>query len=138
MFFRGRDQKIIIIPASFEKGGVRCFRDCKNLKSVTFEEGCTYVGSEMFKDCVLLEKVTFAGTITLIESSAFYGCESLTEVILPIKLKKFSAFAFAECDSLIELVIPYGVEEVTDMMSDCENLKGIYVPDTVKKFMATE
>lgn len=73
-----------------------------NIKKVTIEEGCTYVGA-----------------------NAFYGIQSIEEVDLPNSLKEIGEYAF--CDLFIdELYVPTGLVKIGNYaFSDCKYLKKV-------------
>jgi hypothetical protein len=72
--FNSSGLKNIVIPGNVKIIENSTFQNCKNLVSVTFEEGVTTVGN-----------------------SAFYNCSSLTTVILPTTLKTIGEAAFNYC-----------------------------------------
>ena len=72
--FNSSGLKNIVIPGNVKIIDSSTFQNCKNLVSVTFEEG-----------------------VTTVDNSAFYNCSSLTTVILPTTLKTIGEAAFNYC-----------------------------------------
>ncbi len=79
--------KTMNIMKSFREIGARAFERCKNLQTVTFEEG-----------------------IERIPMYIFYDCEKLSSVALPQSLREIADGAFESCKALLELDIPRNTE----------------------------
>ena len=61
----------IVIPGAIQKINTATFRNAKNLKNVTFNDGLTYIGAEAFLGCKALENVTLPDTLHDIATAAF-------------------------------------------------------------------
>lgn len=95
--------------------GNGAFKNCVNLKSVTFEGDVSYIGDEAFLNCTSLNKVTFKkpnASIRYVGKSAFANCFSLETVTLPTKTKEIREFAFGNCILLNTVTLPSGVSAV--------------------------
>ncbi|MBQ8525890.1 MAG: leucine-rich repeat protein [Clostridia bacterium] len=67
------------------------FNNCKKLKTVTYEEGCTTTGGDkMFAGCTALTTVNLASTMTNLQSRAFSGCTALKEILIPASVSGIS------------------------------------------------
>ena len=66
----------------------------KNLKKVTFLDGCVKIGSTAFAGCENLREVIINKTMTEIDSYAFRGCKNLYSIYIPKNVIKISGYAF--------------------------------------------
>lgn len=73
---------------------------CTSLHTVTFEEGCRFVGNMSYDR---------EGAIP---ASVFWGCSSLTSIALPPSIEWIGPNSFYSCDSLMSVTIPASVKEV--------------------------
>lgn len=140
------------------------FRGCKDLTSVTFEEGATKIGYGMFRECTSLTSVKLSSTVkefgyyalsatgltsfeipdgVKVNGYVFYGCEYLKSVKLPADMTELPAYLFYNCTSLGADVpanksgveIPKGVNVVRNyVFSGCTSLKAIEFPDGTTEF----
>ncbi len=90
----------ITIPGtvSVEKSGKTWFRDCYNLKGVTFEEGIESIGEWLNYSKV--ESVKIPETVTSINDYAFDGCSKLKTIKLPKAVTSIGSYAFNDCKAL--------------------------------------
>ena len=97
--FRRSDQLVSVsIPATVTNIGDRAFSTCRDLETVTFDEG---------------------SELTEIGARAFYECESLDNLKLPAGLKNVGAGAFDGCYSLMDLTVPASVERIGKDAFNC-------------------
>ena len=112
------------------------FRDCDNLKTVTFEEGTTQIAERLFWSCTGVEKIVIPDTVTTIEYGAFQDCTNLKTVTLPNGLESIWGSAFRNCSSLLEINIPDTVENMgTYVFADCSSLQSAKLPNIRKNVM---
>ena len=112
---------------------VGAFRDCDNLKIVTFEEGTTKIVARLFSQCTGLEEIIIPNTVTIIEDEAFSDCVNLQTVQLSNKLENINDSAFRNCSSLLEISLPDTVTSIgTYVFTDCSSLKKAKLPSTLK------
>ena len=104
----------IYIPSS-AKIGSNIFVGCRNLNSVTFEEGRNAVDSKLFYGCIGLETVNLPQTVKTIGQSAFEGCTSLQQIELPQGLTAIGESAFKN-SGLYSVSIPAGIGTIS---ADC-------------------
>lgn len=120
----------ITIPASLEKSNEEAFADdytfdgktynlergpfhfCKNLKTVTFEEGSKYIPECVLAGAYNVEKIVIPEGVESINYHAFQGCVRLSDVTFPSTLKTIGEGAFDSCASLKSMVVPETVELV--------------------------
>ena len=136
------------------------FKDKTTLKSISFPDGLSYIGTSAFEGCTNLTTIPLPPT-TLVEigMSAFKGCTKLKSINLPSSLKTIGsgAFegagltsldipdkvtsigseAFKDCVGLTSISIPSGVETISGgLFSGCTGLKNIVIPNGVKRIEA--
>ena len=103
------------------------FRDCANLKSVTFK-GKINLNAWAFSYCRKLENVNFENVVN-IGAGAFYGCTSLQNVYAD-NLESIGNDAFSLCESLMEVVIGESKTPLlvgSDIFSSCKRLTRIEI-----------
>lgn len=125
------DCKLIeeIVLENIESIPQELFKNCQNLKTVTFGEEVTSMGASIFKGCTNLKNITIPGSITKLNGStlsysslenvtiqegveelgnaAFSGLTELKTVSFPKSLKKIGMHAFNRCSSLESVSFAY-------------------------------
>lgn len=118
-----------IVLENIESIPQELFKNCQNLKTVTFGEEVTSMGANIFKGCTNLKNITIPGSITKLNSStltysslenvtiqegveelgnaAFSGLTELKTVSFPKSLKKIGMHAFNGCSSLESVSFAY-------------------------------
>ena len=88
---KGKDTKIVKIPAEIPVNGVSCrvtaiggnaFRNAKNIKKVVIGDSVTDIGSQSFFGCKKLNAVTLGANVKTIGKKAFFQCKKLKSVTL--------------------------------------------------------
>ena len=98
------DLSKVIIPKEIKVIGEYAFVDCRNLTSITFENG-----------------------VEEIESDAFWRCVNLVQVDLPESLIKLNSEVFRDCSKLKRVTIPDSITNLPDKLFDgCPNDIEIY------------
>jgi hypothetical protein len=74
----------IVLPASLEVVGGRCFSGCKSLSEVIFpaDSQVTRLEEECFSRCPI-QKIVLPASLEVVGERCFWGCKSLSEVIFP-------------------------------------------------------
>ncbi len=163
--FEGSSRMVsVTIPNSVINIEPDAFRNCKNLKTVVFEEGsqlrtmfegaferCTALESislpenlisvteYVFKGCTNLKSVTLAKNAAMkhIGVQAFSGCESLESIDIPATVETIADKAFENCYSLSKVELHEGLEKIGEKaFFNCYSLPEIYVPESVKEIGA--
>lgn len=95
--------------------GGRAFKNCSNLKSITFTGNSVYnIWGEAFMNCSSLKKIEFPSTVKIIRENVCRGCTELTSILLGNEVNTISSGAFYNCTGLLEpIIIPYNVLEIS-------------------------
>ena len=103
------------------------FKNCPNLKSVSFEGGGKVDFFYTFLGCEKLESVVLPDELTAIGDSAFMGCKSLRKFTVPKTVSTLVGNAFANCPGL-SLELEAGNANLTDI-GGCivDNVRGTVV-----------
>lgn len=132
------------------------FRDCINLKNISFEEGITSIPKKLFYRCTGIENINIPDTVITIDDRAFKECTSLKNIQLSNNLTTIGQETFNGCTSLEKVVIPNSVttikgaaflacSKLSDVtlsknllslggyaFGDCDSLESIEIPKSVE------
>lgn len=111
-----KDIQKIVCESSVQYIGPYAFKDCTELKEVTFGSSLFRVGECAFKNCSKLEKVDFPKKLSAIQDQAFYGCTKLKRITFAGEYRVISSNAFQKVSAMA--YHPYG-----DSSWDCVDLK---------------
>ena len=94
------------------------FNDCKQLETLTLNEGVVKTGTYSFSDCDKLDSITFPASIQRICANGFYGCDKLRSV------------TFLGYDPPIFGCNPYATEAeaIQLLFDDCDLIWNLYLP----------
>ena len=123
----------VTIPAHYDGGTQEAFRNCTNLREVTFEAGSrlTIIDRYAFLGCSALEEIILPDGITKINTAAFQNCTSLRNVKLPSKLADIDTYVFDGCANLTSIAIPDAITNLpTRVFGGCENLATVTISKT--------
>ena len=98
----------VVFPASMRSTGESCFEECKNIASITLNEGLETIGDYLLwmrsgeSSNAKLTTVTIPSTVTSIGRGAFYNCTALAEITFrgaeePITLNHANYAVFENC-----------------------------------------
>ncbi|MDD6981619.1 MAG: leucine-rich repeat protein [Clostridia bacterium] len=115
------------LPASVTSFGTNVFYGCKNLTTVSLENGnFTTLPVSTFNGCESLTSVTLPTSLTKIDNTAFNGCTALTTITIPDGVTTIGTSSFAGCSSLESIAIPDSVTSLgTKAFKDCAALSTI-------------
>jgi len=82
------------------KIGTCAFSGCDSLVSISIPKSVTVIGEQAFCSCKILEKVSFQEGLTTIEESAFLFCKSLTNIEFPKSLATIGKGTLTGCRML--------------------------------------
>ena len=125
--FKGLDIESVKIGKTVKMIHWNAFTDCKNLKTITFEEGVRFIGSSAFAGCISLQEVMLPSSIHTIQSYAFQGCLNLRNIVLPQGLQYVEVGCFKECQSLTSITIPKSVKEMQRPFQNCKSLRKVVI-----------
>ncbi len=96
----------INFPSSLKTINDEAFRDCKNLKIATLNEGLEYIGHEAFSNCSKLTSVTLPTSLKTIYEESFKSCTKIEEINFSdlSKCKGYSEFWGRTSGKKIKLV----------------------------------
>ncbi len=119
----------LVIPAQIKDiTGAYAFRECKNLKTLAFEEGVESIsGSYVFTNSTAVESVKFPSTMKSIEEGAFYANYALVSIEWG-GVESIGSLAFSACMALEELEVPATIKYVGgSAFHQCEGLKKVVI-----------
>ena len=131
----------LIIPATHDGLPVlsirdRAFAENKVITDLYIMDGITEIGEYAFYDCRNLGSVRLPETLEVMKSHTFDSCRNLYDFPESFgKVTEIPDFAFRNCFEMLEtVVIPYGIEKIGKYaFSTCDELKTVYIPDSVKE-----
>lgn len=131
----------IELPKSLEachgsmwSSGYGPFRNCKKLKTITFEEGFSLIPDDLFGGCTGIEQIEIPSTVTQMEDSIFYACSNLKQITILGKPTSIGHSAFYECVNLERIVLPDSVTEIDwYAFKNCKKLSDVRLPKNISK-----
>lgn len=116
--FEGSSIETVFVHKDITEIKYDAFRKCKNLKTVSFEEGSslTKLGGYVFEESGL-ENIELPNSITQIPNYTFCNCENLKTVKLPESLESVGGKAFYQC---------FYLESITKIKSKVINYEAFY------------
>jgi len=107
------------------------FRNCSNLKNVTFEEGIEEIPRALFWNCSGLQCIDIPSTVTSINYRAFAGCTNLKSTAIPVSVTKIGGRAFSST-GLDTIAIPETVTEIgNNIFEGCNSLTTVEWPSSL-------
>lgn len=130
----------VTIPKAFLSLDTKAFKNCANLKSVTFDGNLiAEIWTDTFRGCTSLQSITVPDGVTRIGQNAFQGCTSLTSVALPSTLTIINVGAFDDCTALVSIPIPDSVIELRSCFGNCTALTTVTFTEKSKlSFIAND
>ena len=119
----------LVIPGQIKDiTGSYAFRECKNLKTVVFEEGVESISGEyVFNLATSTESVKFPSTMKTIGEGAFYANYGLKSIEWG-GVESIGSHAFSACMALEELEVPATVKYVGgSAFHECKGLKKLVI-----------
>ena len=114
------------------------FRNCDNLKTVTFESGTREVAEFLFYGCTGLEEISIPDTVTVIEKGSFSHCDNLSKVMIPSSVVKIDESAFSYCTKMTKIIIPDSVTEIGAYAYEyCDKLMDVTLSNHLKSLGAS-
>lgn len=108
------------------------FEGCQNLASIDIPASVSWINSFSFKNCVNLKTVTFHEGLQVIGGKSFQGCSSLVSVSIPKSVTSIGDESFFICSSLNEMNLSQeGTPEINSSAFAYSGLSSITIPETV-------
>ena len=108
------------------------FEGCQNLASIDIPASVSWINSFSFKNCVNLKTVTFHEGLQVIGGKSFQGCSSLVSVSIPKSVTSIGDESFKNCSSLNEMNLSQeGTPEINSSAFAYSGLSSITIPETV-------
>ena len=123
----------ITLPKNLTTIGESAFKQCKQLKTVTWNAKLATICSSAFCDCEQLEISTIPASVRTIENGAFSGCHAITTITLPATVEDYDANILSYCTGLISATLANGIKTVPyGLFSGCKNLKTVNLPASIE------
>lgn len=117
----------VVLGKNIKEIYASAFYDCKNLKTVSFNDGLKTIGQYAFS-LTSLKNVKLPNGLESIGSWAFAKSRKLQTIILNDDLENIGNNVFFDCSSLESLSIPDSVTWVaSDVVRNCRNLKTLHI-----------
>ena len=127
-----RDLTSITIPSSVTSLGKRCFEWCSGLTSITIPSSVTSLGEDCFEWCSGLTSITIPSSVTSLGGGCFYGCSGLTSITIPSSVTSLGESCFLYCSGLTSITIPSSVTSLGEScFLYCSGLTSITIPSSV-------
>ena len=123
----------VVLPEGLLSIGEAAFRECSNLRQVTFPNTLNEIGVDAFREDKNLETAMLPEDLLTIGKGAFCECYNLRQVTFPKTLKKIGDWAFDYCDKLESVVLPEGLEELGELaFGHCYYMTELVLPHSLK------
>ena len=109
--------------------GSDVFNGCSSLTSVTLPSGLVSLGSQAFKDCSSLTSITLPTGLISLGYGAFSGCSALESIDIPNTVTYVGSYAFENCTGLKSLTLSDNISELGEYsFSKCTSLTSVSIP----------
>ena len=133
VFKEFKELETVVLPEGLQTIGEAAFRECSNLRQVTFPNTLKEIGAKVFMYDKKLETVVLPEGLQTIGGAAFRECSNLRQVTFPKTLKKIGNWAFKHCSELESVILPEGLEELGEgAFSDCFNMTELVLSHSLK------
>ena len=126
----------VLIPSHISSVEMAVFNGCKNLKTISFENGSKIdeIPNLFCSYCDSLENIVLPDTVTYIGEKAFEGCNSLKSIVIPNNVEKIDLMAFNGCNNLCEVIIDSNsaLKEINDLAFCGTLLNEFSIPSNVE------
>ncbi len=145
--FKDSSATEVIIPDVVTSIGDDVFKDCENLKSVTFGKNVTSIGDYAFYYCTSIERVNitdikswcginfkyFGSNPIYFSGDLYLNGELVVDLVIPDGVTSMGAAAFGGCKSIESVIIPDSVTSIdSSTFRYCTNLKSVTLSKGVK------
>ena len=134
VFKEFKELETVVLPEGLLSIGEAAFRECSNLRQVTFPNTLKEIGANVFMYDKKLETVVLPEGLQTIGEAAFRECSNLRQVTFPNTLKEIGANVFMYDKKLETVVLPEGLQTIGEAaFRECSNLRQVTFPKTLKK-----
>lgn len=109
------------IKETFYKTQITSFTAGAGLKNI----GYTGHGDGDFRDCKNLKTITLNNGLEVIGKNTFQGCSAITELVVPDSVTTFYS-SLSGCNALTNIVMPKGLETITSRVFQGSQKRDIY------------
>ena len=140
-FYACSNLKEVYFPESLIGINKLAFYKCEKLEKADLPSNLKYVGVSAFKMCYSLKKINIPKSIEVLYGSAFSNCLSAKGSIVIPKNAEINRLVFYNCDSITEVHFEEGFIAETynfagGSFSECDSLKKVYIPGSMKYTIA--
>lgn len=122
----------IKLPNTAKKVGQQAFANRQYMKTILLPDGIEGFGDAAFIGCTGLTNIDVPQTVTAIGKRCFWGCHALQEVSLPKSIKEIQPFTFFSCD-LKGITLPDELKKIGEHAFGANfSLRAIHIPNSVK------
>jgi hypothetical protein len=126
-----KSAKHITIPVNYTlRDGI--FANYSSLETVTVGDN-VFFGKEVFRDCRNLKSITFLGKINEVTEGMFRGCTGIKLIRIPDGVTSIGNDAFNFCSQMLAIDIPNSVTSIGERTFRQSGLTLITIPGSVKK-----
>jgi hypothetical protein len=124
---QGNAQKIVVIPAKYDKIGYGAFAWCRQINTVKFEGNITQIGNQAFAHCTgLSNTITLPNGLICVNDECFLQCTGINKVIVQSPTASLAQACFMRCYNLVEIQIPPTLQNFgKECFKSCSSLKFI-------------
>ena len=94
------EKKVLKKPDNIKAIMPGTFMKLKDVNELILPDGLIYIGMEAFKDCPNLKYVSFGSSLREIREEAFMYCDGIKSLKFPDTLKEIGGRAFSDCYNL--------------------------------------
>ena len=121
----------LVIPEGVKEIPDYAFLGFNCITNIQFPSSLEAIGECAFV-ATFIQSVEIPDSVTYIGNGAFKSCIYLNDIKLSKGLKEISSDCFQQCLSLVSIEIPDNVERIDDAFYDCNNLKILTLPASIK------
>jgi len=110
--------------------GDYAFAECKNIKSIEFNNHIENLGKGVFKYCTALENIELPSCIDSLPAELFYGCKNIKSIKFNTSINNIDLSGIDLCNNIESIHIPNGGRYITpddSFIFDTENNEIIYI-----------
>lgn len=116
-----------VLPLNTKYSGTVLIPSMVFEKGINYQYSVTRIGIRAFKDCYNLMTVSIPNSVSTIDDYAFEN-SSLTSIVIPNSVSRIGRDAFSECHKLTAITLPSSITNIgKNAFGKCENLLQVTV-----------